>query len=134
MSNRTNIQNFSGGAVLSKRGEGSHFFWNECAKFMINNDNYDDQSAISYVLKTVRTGYSFKLLSSNWFYASHGITEKGIFSGNSKCYRSSIVVIGPVHWIHGSPYECSFLNGNHNEHINKYRTSFHCGDCNCANI
>ena len=132
ISNRTNIQNVSGGAVLSKRGEGSHYFWNECVKYMIDNNNYEDQSAISYVLRTIRTGYSFKLLSSNWFYASHGINENGIFSGNSKCYRSSIVVTGPIHWIHGSPSECAFLNGKSNEHINKYRATCLCGKCDCG--
>ena len=57
--------------------------------------NYDDQGPL---LNTVRQYqnklFSFKGFRSNYFYASHEITEKGKFSGPAKCYRSSIVVTG----------------------------------------
>ena len=70
-------------------------------------------------------------MSSNWFFSSHGITETGLFLGSSTCYRSSVVVTGPVQWIHGNPNQCLLMNGKNNEHIYKYRVYFLCGTCNC---
>ena len=101
----------SGGAVLSKWGRGSHQFWIRTYKLQNKTQTYDDQGPM---LNTVRQYpnklFSFKWLSSNYFYASHGITEKGKFSGPAKCYRSSIVVTCPLRWIHGSPSECEIMN------------------------
>lgn len=132
ISNRMNIHSYSGGAVLSKWGDGSHAFWMKCVSWMNWRHNYDDQGAIISVLGSRSKQWKFRKMSSNWFFASHGISSSGAFIGSEKCYRTSVVVTGPVQWIHGSPGECQLMNGKHNEHIYKNRVYFVCGKCNCA--
>ena len=122
----------SGGAVLSKWGPRSGYFWLSCAKFMKGTHNYDDQKAISVVLSRSRKQVTFKKLSSNYFYASNGITSYGAFKGASKCYRSSVVLTGPIRWVHGSPTECQLMNGENNELAYTNRVYFRCGRCKCA--
>ena len=122
----------SGAAVLSKWGPRSGNFWVACAKHMLRTRRYDDQRAFQEVMARLRNTLTYRQLSSNWFYASHGITEKGIFSGPGRCYRSSIVITGPIRWIHGSPTECPLMNGKNNELAYKYRAYFICRKCECA--
>lgn len=132
VSNRMNVYSISGGAVLSKWGEGSHSFWMQCVSWMWKKHIYDDQWALLEVLKLHSKKWVFRKMSSNWFFASHGISSTGRFEGSEKCYRSSVVVTGPVQWIHGEPSECKLMNGEHNEHIYKNRVYFSCGRCKCA--
>ena len=121
----------SGGAALSKWGRGSYEFWIRTYKLQLKTHNYDDQGPMTKIVRQYQNKlFSFKWLSSNFFYASHGITEKGIFSGPAHCYRSSIVVTGPLRWIHGTPGECEIMNGKHNEYTNIPRVWFKSGSCN----
>ena len=123
----------SGGAVLSKWGPRSGNFWLSCADNMLQSSNYDDQRAIQVVMaRSLFTNFTYRQLSSNWFYASHGITDKGEFLGASKCYRSSVVLTGPIRWVHGSPTECPLMNGENNELAYTNRVYFRCGRCKCA--
>ena len=116
--------------MLSRWGPNSHNFWLNNVRVMHKARCYDDQFSLLRILRH-RKGYSFKLLSSNWFFASHGITQTGTFEGGGKCYRSSIVVNGPVHWIHGHPNECEVMNGANNEFAFMDRVYFRCGRCKC---
>ena len=127
-----NHKSVSGAAVLSKWGPRSGNFWVACAKHMLKIRRYDDQRAFQEVMARLRHTLTYRQLSSNWFYASHGITDKGIFRGPGRCYRSSIVVTGPIRWIHGSPTECPLMNGQNNELAYKYRAYFICHKCECA--
>ena len=126
-----NHKSVSGAAVLSKWGPRSGNFWVACAKHMLRTRRYDDQRAFQEVMARLHNTLSYRQLSSNWFYASHGITERGIFSGPGRCYRSSIVITGPIRWIHGSPTECPLMNGENNELAYTYRAYFICGKCRC---
>lgn len=130
-SNRMNIKHVSGAAVLTKWGPRSFQYWMKNIKFMIKRKSYDDQLSAVKVLNNQK-GYRFKLMSSNWFFASNGISEAGVFTGASKCYRSSVVVNGPIQWIHGKPSDCQVMNGEHDEHIYKKRVYFRCGFCKCG--
>lgn len=130
ISNRMNIKSIAGGAVLSKWGPRSHAFWLNNVRAMRKSNCYDDQSSLQKVLKK-RNGYTFRMLSSNWFFASHGITQQGVFEGNGKCYRSSIVVNGPVHWAHGNPNDCLVMNGVNDEFTLMDRVYFRCKRCKC---
>ena len=121
----------SGAAVLSKWGPRSGNFWIACSEQMLKSGNYDDQRTFRIVMARLRNTLSYRQLSSNWFYASHGITDKGVFYGSGRCYRSSIVITGPIRWIHGSPTECPLMNGKNNELAYKYRAYFICGKCRC---
>ena len=97
----------SGGAVLSKWGAPSHSFWKEVYQRMLVCNGCDDQSAIQYVIERNQTHqWTYRWLSSNWFWASIGITEEGFFLGSARCYRSSVIATGPIMWIHGDPGEC----------------------------
>lgn len=131
-SNRENTPNrVSGGAVLSHWSEGSFKFWQKVYNIMQNRKSFDDQGPMKVVIESEwRKNYSFKWLSSNWFFASHGITENGEFVGSARCYRSSVVVTGPLRWIHGSLDQCKIMNGPNNEYIYKPRCFFHRRNCN----
>ena len=94
-------------------------------------NNPDDQSGIYRVLFNKNPpNLSFRWLSFNWCYASHGINEKGVFEGGGYCYRSSLPVNGKVHFIHGSPGECEIMNGKNGELENRQRCYFSSGICN----
>ena len=130
-SNRKNTPNsVSGGAVLSRWSEGSFKFWKNTYKFMTTKRFSDDQYPMKVTVSSNwKKKYKFRWLSSNWFFASHGITKEGKFRGDGSCFRSSIVVTGPLRWIHGSPEHCKMMNGRNNEFINKTRcffSPFHC--------
>lgn len=135
-SNRVNQYSLvSGGGVLSRWSEGSFLFWKNCYKIMILKNKVDDQGPMRLTVQSDwRKHYKFKWLSSNWMFASHGITEKGIFSGPGRCYRSSVIVTGPVRWIHGSESECPIMNGKNNEIVNRPRCYFKKGKCNTTGI
>lgn len=119
-----------GGAVLSKWGEGSWEFWKRSYEVMIEKGLVDDQEAMRIVRNTEWSQkYSWKLLSNNWVFASHGIDNHGVFDGAGRCYRSSVIVTGPVRWIHGSPDECSLMNGHHYEYASFPRVYYMKGEC-----
>ena len=74
--------------------------------------------------------WKFHWMSSNWFWASHGINEKGKFVGNAKCYRSSVVATGPIKWIHGTPSQCELMNGANDRYAYKKRCYYWRQNCN----
>ena len=131
-SSRVNRGNYaSGGAILSKFGKGSFLFWKLSYQYQVKKNIYDDQTPMTITMKTYRNKlFKFEWLSSNYFYASHGIKEDGVFSGPSLCYRSSIVVTGPIRWVHGKPSECELMNGKNRELVDQYRVYFTKGICN----
>ena len=91
-SSRVNFKHASGGAILSKFGKGSFLFWKLTYENQVSRNWYDDQNPMTLIMNTYRSKlFKFEWLSSNYFYASHGIAENGVFSGPSLCYRSSIV-------------------------------------------
>ena len=121
----------SGGAVLSKWGAPSHSFWKEVYQRMLVCNGCDDQSAIQYVIEKNQTHqWTYRWLSSNWFWASIGITEEGFFLGSARCYRSSVIATGPIMWIHGDPGECGLMNGQDGRNAYKKRVYFLRGNCN----
>ena len=130
-SNRMNTRSsVSGGAVLSRFGRETTNFWRAVARHMLRTGNYDDQGALKAVIgHRLRFGVTFKWLSNNFFFASNGIDKNGHFLGSSKCYRSSVVVNGPVRWVHGRESECQLMNGNDNEYAYKKRVYFSKGRC-----
>ena len=117
-----------GAAVLSKWGEASHEYWKNVYNWMLERMWFDDQRPMLIYSKNT-SFWKYRWLSSNWIWASHGIEEKGIFSGPSKCYRSSVIVTGPVMWIHGGPGECMIMNGQNNSVAFKKRAYFLSGEC-----
>ena len=132
VSNRMNTRSYSGGAVLSRKSPQSFRFWKFIATGMRRKHMYDDQWGLRYALRRSHPLVSYRRLSSNFFYASHGILKNGVFCGVGKCYRSSIVVTGPVRWIHGSPSECQLMNGPNYEHAFRIRAYFKRGHCKTA--
>ena len=127
-SNRVNKKNcVSGGAALSHWSEGSFEFWKQVYLLMEKRNYLDDQTPMSMTMRSPWSKkYRFRWLSSNWFFASHGITENGIFRGPARCYRSSIIITGPVRWIHGNIHDCIVMN----EKPNIPRCYFKSGTCN----
>ena len=117
-----------GAAVLSKWGEASHEYWKNVYNWMLERMWFDDQRPMLIYSKNT-SFWKYRWLSSNWIWASHGIEKKGIFSGPSKCYRSSVIVTGPVMWIHGGPGECMIMNGQNNSVAFKKRVYFWSGEC-----
>ena len=122
----------SGGGILSKWGSPSRVFWNSVYARMVATRGVDDQSPILFTARRKwHIPWKFRWLSSNWFYASHAITESGHFLGSASCYRSSVVVTGPVQWIHGHPYECGVVNGKQDENAYRMRAFFARKRCVC---
>ena len=119
----------SGGGVLSKFGKPSFLYWQRCYTHQMRYHYSDDQVPMTRIMIRYQNDFQFNWLSSNYFFASHGITPKGDFIGSSKCYRSSVVVTGRVRWIHGSPLECALMNGKNLEHIGRNRVYFLNGTC-----
>lgn len=120
----------SGGGVLSKWGPKSRAFWRRAFKHMRNRIT-DDQAAIFFNVKhSDNPVWKYRWLSSNWFWASHGISKKGLFIGSAKCYRSSIIATGPIKWIHGSPHQCTTMNGKNDEYVHMKRVFFVQRSCN----
>lgn len=121
----------SGGGVLSKWGYRSHAYWTAVYREMNRRRTYDDQAGMRYVyLEKKSHPWKFRWLSSNWFWASHGINEKGRFVGSAKCYRSSVVATGPIKWIHGTPDQCELMNGPNDRYVYKKRCYYWRQKCN----
>ena len=121
----------SGGGVLSKWGHKSHAYWMEVYRAMMLRRSHEDQSAMLLVYLSSRNHpWKLRWLSSNWFWASHGITERGEFIGSATCYRSSVVATGPIKWIHGPPSQCDLMNGPNNSYAYKKRCYFWRHNCN----
>lgn len=120
----------SGGAILSKWGSKSHSFWKAVYQRITSCGGCDDQSAILDVLKnSLHPEWKYMWMSSNWFFASHGINENGFFAGVARCYRSSVIITGPVEWIHGDPSECALMNGPNDSIAYRKRVYFMKGNC-----
>lgn len=125
---RGDLLEVSGGAVLSKWGVASHTYWKEVYSWMKQRRYFDDQlPMLIYAKKSI---WKYRWLSSNWFWASHGIDANGHFIGASKCYRSSVIVTGPVMWVHGEPNQCPLMNGKDNYLCYRKRVYFLSGTCN----
>lgn len=121
----------SGGGVLSKWGYRSHAYWTAVYREMNRRRTYDDQAGMRYVYLGKKSHpWKFRWLSSNWFWASHGINEKGRFVGSAKCYRSSVVATGPIKWIHGTPDQCELMNGPNDRYAYKKRCYYWRQKCN----
>ena len=129
--NRQNKQvTVMGAAALFRAGKGSHFFWKAAYNYMKSVRFADDQNGMGAALKHLKNNrFTFRWLSFNWAFASHGVLSNGVFKGSGKCYRASLPVNGPVRFIHGSPGECILMNGVHNELINQQRCYFTIGTC-----
>ena len=124
--NRMNIRSVMGVATLFRAGPGSHYFWKNAFLWMQQRKNGDDQAGIQVTLRYHRdkNRFTFRWLSFNWLYASHGVLENGEFAGYGKCYRTSLTVNGPVRFVHGRSAECSFINGRNNSLIHRQRCCF----------
>ena len=121
----------TGGGILSKWGNRSHSYWTTVYRTMNQRNTLDDQTGMRYVHLTVKKHpWKFRWMSSNWFWASHGINESGKFVGNAKCYRSSVVATGPIKWIHGPPSQCELMNGPNNSYAYKERCYYWRQNCN----
>ena len=124
----------SGGGILSRNTYRSFRFWKASYLYMRAIRQPDDQAIL------VQTRFlfhylhliHFRWLSSNWFFASNGISEQGYFRGSARCYRSSVVVNGRVRFIHGSLNDCPLMNGPNGEIVNRSRIYFMRGTCNCT--
>ena len=130
--NRANTRNsIMGAGILFRSNPKTKAFWISVYQKMRELKNADDQVGIYHTLfNKDPPNLSFRLLSFNWLYASHGVNEKGVFNGGSGCYRTSLPVNGKVHFIHGSPGECEILNGKNGELENRQRCYFKSGTCN----
>ena len=125
------VVNLSGGAVLSRMGLPSNLYWKEVYKWMCEHNCNDDQTPMFITSrKHSNQPWKYRWLSSNWFWASHGMTENGQFIGSAQCYRSSILVTGPIMWIHGDPSQCQLMNGENNSIALKTRSYFVRVKCN----
>ena len=131
-SNRQNKKGcVSGGAALSHWSEGSFEFWKRVYLLMNKKNFMDDQTPMSIIVRSDWSKkYKYRWLSSNWFFASHGINENAIFRGPATCYRSSIIITGPVRWIHGNIHDCVVMN----KLPNLPRCYFKSGTCNTTGI
>ena len=129
--NRQNKQvTVMGAAALFRAGKGSHFFWKAAYNYMKSVRFADDQNGMGAALKHLKNNrFTFRWLSFNWAFASHGVLSNGVFKGSGKCYRSSVPVNGPVRFIHGNPGQCVLMNGVHHELINKQRCYFSPRNC-----
>ena len=120
-----------GAAALFRAGPQSHFFWKAAYNYMKSNSRADDQNGMSEALAHLKKNrFTFRWLSFNWAFASHGVLPNGRFKGSGKCYRSSVPVNGPVRFIHGNPGQCVLMNGVNNEHVFTQRCYFSSGRCN----
>lgn len=130
-SNRMNIKGkVSGGAVLSRWSDGSFTFWKRCYNRMVSRKYVDDQGPMGKIMNSKWSRkYKFRWLSSNWFFASNGISKNGDFSGVSKCYRSSVIVTGPIRWVHGDMNDCKIMNGVNRGYELLPRCYFKSGSC-----
>ena len=118
----------SGFAVLVRNTPETFRLWRMVNDFHMKiNYHTDDQYGIYYMTEVFRKEgrLSFRWLSNNWFFASHGVDEGGNFGGSARAYRSSVLVNGRVRFIHTrDPRTCAFVNGAHGEEETKLRTFY----------
>lgn len=118
----------SGFAVLIRNTPTTFNLWRMVNDFHMKiNYHTDDQYGIHYMTKVFREEglLTFRWLSNNWFFASHGVNEEGLFGGSSRAYRSSVLVNGKVRFIHTRDRRtCSIVNGEHGELTTKLRTFY----------
>ena len=131
ISSRMRGRRMSGGAVLYRSNSNTFRLFMEIYQTMMELNITCDQRGLYKVFGKYsrKPFYKFQWLSSNWFYASHGIDENGNFVGKSRCYRSSVPVNGLIRFIHGSPNECELMNGKNNSLANVQRVWFSPGTC-----
>ena len=131
--NRVNVRSVMGAGALFRNSQNSRNFWLYAYRWMKQHNCRDDQAGIFNAIQNNKKNgaVKFKWLSFNWMFASHGITPQGKFSGPAKCYRTSLVVNGPVRFIHGYN-QCQLMNGKNREHIWKPRVPFFSFQCNTA--
>ena len=118
----------SGFAVLVRNTPTTFNLWRMVNDFHTKiNYHTDDQYGIHYMTKVFREEglLTFRWLSNNWFFASHGVNEEGLFGGSSRAYRSSVLVNGKVRFIHTRDRRtCPMVNGEHGELTTKLRTFY----------
>ncbi|KAK8828881.1 hypothetical protein WA538_000884 [Blastocystis sp. DL] len=132
MGNRkTRPGNIMGAGALIRASERMRQFWIETFKLMVRAHVTDDQWAIMSTRnrKGKQLNVSFRSLSFNWLFASHGVDNKGNFFGNGVCFRVSIPVTGRVRFANDNTYYCTFMNGKHNEYIHKTRAFYESRHC-----
>ena len=134
--NRENRLYPMGAGALFRDSNESHLLWLSIYKWLRSINYGEDQAGMLDAWNNYipRHNVKFKWLSFNWMYATHGISEKGMFSGPSRCYRSSLVVTGPVRFIHGDPSQCDVINGQNREYIWRPRVMFWSGVCNTTGV
>lgn len=122
---------YMGGGILYRANERTKVFWKRVYELMVEKNNPDDQFGIQSIMMSYHNNYPFnyRVLSFNWLFASHGIDEKGCFSGPGRCYRSSVPVTGKVRFVHGNPIQCKWMNGENGEYETQTRVYFSAGFC-----
>ena len=118
----------SGFAVLIHNTDRTFRLWRLINDFHMKIDYHtDDQYGIHYMTRTlVESGLlSFRWLSNNWFFASHGVDKDGVFGGTAKSYRSSVLINGRVRFIHTKDSrKCDYVNGKHGE-VSRFLRTFY---------
>ena len=122
---------YMGGGILYRANERTKVFWKRVYELMVEKNNPDDQFGIQSIMMGYHNNYPFnyRVLSFNWLFASHGIDEKGCFSGPGRCYRSSVPVTGKVRFVHGNPIQCKWMNGENGEFEKLTRVLFLSDTC-----
>ena len=123
---------YMGGGILFRANDKTRAFWKSVYNLMVSKNNPDDQFGIGTTMNSYNGKYPFhyKQLSFNWLFASHGITDKGVFSGPGRCYRSSVPLNGKVRFVHGSPSQCKMMNGQNGEYERITRVYYISSLCN----
>ena len=52
------------------------------------------------VNRWVTSGFAVLDTHNNWFFALHGVNQRGEFIGSADCYRASVLVNGRIRFIH----------------------------------
>ena len=132
MGNRRSRSNsIMGAGALIRASERMRQFWVETFLLMTRARVIDDQWAILMTLnrREKLLGISFRSLSFNWLFATHGVDSKGNLVGNGRCYRVSIPVTGRIRFANDGTSFCTLMNGKHNEFVNRTRVYFRKETC-----
>lgn len=121
----------SGFAVLYRYNARTFDYWQRVTKF---NRHYrihgDDQYGMRVIATDLlrRNQLRFRWLSNNWFYALHGVNQRGEFIGSADCYRASVLVNGRIRFIHAGIYgQCELMNRGSSKQ--RVRAQFAPGSC-----